>query len=127
MSCTEIGYNEKLAHLLEAGCDLFLMPSRFEPCGLNQMYSLRYGTLPVVYHTGGLADTVVNATDENVAVGRANGFVFYTSTADALAGTLFWALTQYRDQAHWQKLQQTAMRAELGWERSAAQYLNLYN
>ncbi|MGB0847574.1 MAG: glycogen synthase GlgA [Thiolinea sp.] len=121
-----IGYNEKLAHLLEAGCDLFLMPSRFEPCGLNQMYSLRYGTLPVVYHTGGLADTVVNATDENVAVGRANGFVFYTSTADALAGTLFWALTQYRDQAHWQQLQQTAMQAELGWERSAAQYLNLY-
>ncbi|MEZ5449753.1 MAG: glycogen synthase GlgA [Thiolinea sp.] len=79
-----VGYNESLAHVLEAGCDLFLMPSRFEPCGLNQMYSLSYGTLPVVYHTGGLADTVVNATEANIRAGTANGFIFYAPHRDAL-------------------------------------------
>ncbi|MEZ5536599.1 MAG: glycogen synthase GlgA [Thiolinea sp.] len=121
-----IGYSEEMAHLLEAGCDLFLMPSRFEPCGLNQMYSLKYGTLPVVFHTGGLADTVVNATDENIHNGTANGFVFYTPDREALQGTVMWALQHYPDQAHWQRLQESAMRCHFGWERSAAEYLALY-
>ncbi len=122
-----IGYNEALAHLLEAGCDLFMMPSRFEPCGLNQMYSLKYGTLPVVYHTGGLADTVVNATDENIAAGTANGFVFYRPDAQALSGTIHWALQHYADKNHWQQLQRNAMRADFGWQRSARAYLRVYS
>ncbi len=122
-----VGYNEALAHLLEAGCDLFIMPSRFEPCGLNQMYSLQYGTLPVVYHTGGLADTVVNAIDVNIAAGTANGFVFYTPETAALSGTIHWALQQYRDQAHWQQLQNNAMRTDFGWQRSAEAYLRVYS
>jgi starch synthase len=122
-----IGYSEEMAHLLEAGCDLFLMPSRFEPCGLNQMYSLKYGTLPVVYHTGGLADTVVNATAENIHSGTANGFVFYTPDRWALQGTVMWALQHYADPELWQQLQVNAMRCDFGWERSASEYLSLYH
>lgn len=122
-----IGYNEAIAHLLEAGCDLFLMPSRFEPCGLNQMYSLKYGTLPVVFNTGGLADTVVNATDENIQAGLANGFVFYTPETRGLTGTIFWALEYYQNPVVWKQLQQNAMRGEFGWQRSAETYLRVYS
>lgn len=122
-----IGYNEALAHLLEAGSDIFLMPSRFEPCGLNQMYSLNYGTLPVVFHTGGLADTVVNATDENIQAGTANGFVFYTPYSHSLLGTLWWVLRLYaNERGLWQRLQRTAMQCDFGWGNSARRYLQLY-
>ncbi len=122
-----IGYNESLAHLLEAGCDVFLMPSRFEPCGLNQMYSLNYASLPVVYHTGGLADTVVNATEDNIQQDNANGFVFYTPYKDALLGTLRWVLDLYANQPNlWQQLQNRAMQADFSWDESARQYLELY-
>ena len=122
-----IGYNEPLAHLLEAGCDLFLMPSRFEPCGLNQMYSLKYGTLPVVYHTGGLADTVINATEDNIRNRTANGFVFYTPDTQALTGTIHWAIQHYREKDTWQQLQNNAMRGDFGWQRSAEDYLRVYS
>ena len=122
-----IGYNESLAHLLEAGSDVFLMPSRFEPCGLNQMYSLNYGTLPVVYHTGGLADTVVNASSENIANGTANGFVFYTPYSHSLLGTLWWVLRLFNeDKPLWHNLQASAMQADFGWSGSAQRYLELY-
>lgn len=121
-----IGYDEQLAHLLEAGSDLFLMPSRFEPCGLNQMYSLRYGTPPVVLHTGGLADTVVDATDTHLAMGVANGFVFYEPTTRALKDAILRALACYANPAVWQQLQATGMKQDFGWEHSAAQYLHLY-
>src|SRR5204862_5789020 len=83
-----LGFNETLAHVIEAGSDLFLMPSRYEPCGLNQMYSLKYGTPPVVRTTGGLADTVVNTTEENLANGTATGFAFRDYAPSALYETV---------------------------------------
>src|SRR5207302_8269360 len=92
-----LGFSEGLAHAIEAGSDLFLMPSRYEPCGLNQIYSLRYGTPPVVRSTGGLADTVVSATEENLAAGTATGFAFQDYTANALYETVRWALKLMRE------------------------------
>lgn len=121
-----IGYDEQLAHLLEAGADIFLMPSRFEPCGLNQMYSLRYGTPPIVLHTGGLADTVVDASDENLAAGTANGFVFYEPNVTALTDATYRALECFRQADTWKQLQTAGMQQDFGWEKSVAAYLRLY-
>lgn len=121
-----IGYSESLAHKIEAGCDLFVMPSRFEPCGLNQMYSLRYGTPPVVHQTGGLADTVVNTTKDTLKDGTANGFVFTTASADALLECTLAALKCRASERNWQQVCRTGMGMELGWEASARQYQKLY-
>jgi len=121
-----IGYDETVSHRLEAASDLFLMPSTFEPCGLNQIYSLRYGTLPLVSNVGGLADTVVDASRKNVENGSANGFVMRTHSADALLATLQKALALYRDQAAWRRLQTTAMGSDFSWRASARHYLDLY-
>ena len=121
-----IGYSETLAHQLEAGCDMFAMPSRYEPCGLNQMYSLRYGTPPIVRSTGGLADTVVDASPHNLESGEANGFVFDDATAESLQETMYRAMELYQQPKQWMKLVKTGMRADFGWQRSAAQYLALY-
>ncbi|GAB6034537.1 glycogen synthase GlgA [Galenea microaerophila] len=121
-----IGYSEALAHKVEAGADLFLMPSRFEPCGLNQMYSLVYGTLPIVHHTGGLADTVVNATEENIKNGTATGFVFYDPSVHALNSTLLHALFILGKKRTFQKIQKTAMKQDFSWKKSAKQYLTLF-
>lgn len=122
-----IGYDEELAHLIEAGADAFIMPSRFEPCGLNQLYSLRYGTLPVVRRTGGLADTVVDATPENIANGRATGFVFDVPTYSALASTIVRALTLYYNHYDvWQRMMEVAMVTDYSWDVSAHHYGNLY-
>ena len=121
-----LGYDEPLAHRIEAGADLFVMPSRFEPCGLNQIYSLRYGTLPVVRRTGGLADTVVDADAAARMAGTATGFVFDESTPAALAEALLRALALYRQAPVWKRLVHTAMRQDFSWRRSAAQYLELY-
>ena len=122
-----LGYSEPLAHRIEAGADLFLMPSRFEPCGLNQIYSLRYGTVPVVRRTGGLADTVVDATSANVKSGQATGFVFEAATAKALTGALDRALSAYATPAVWQALMRNGMSRDFSWERSARQYIELYD
>ncbi|MCK5902697.1 MAG: glycogen/starch synthase, partial [Cocleimonas sp.] len=127
-----IGYDESQAHLLEAACDLFLMPSRFEPCGLNQMYSLRYGTLPIVHRTGGLADTVVDAqinTEnklEKNSVNQANGFVFNTPDTAHLLSTIQRALTVFKNKSVWQQLQHNAMNQDFSWDKSAQRYLNRY-
>ncbi|NOT17244.1 MAG: glycogen synthase GlgA [Sulfuriferula sp.] len=121
-----IGYDEALAHLVEAGADMFMMPSRFEPCGLNQMYSLRYGTPPIVYRTGGLADTVVDATPAHVMQGLANGFVFDELTTAALVATVDRALIAYTQPRIWQALVRTGMRQSFGWLHSAQAYLALY-
>jgi starch synthase len=118
-----VGYSEALAHRIEAGVDLFLMPSRFEPCGLNQMYSLRYGTLPVVHRVGGLADTVVDPADDEAT---ANGFVFSDPSPGALAGALARALQSYRDEAAWRRLQLRGMGLDFSWRGSAAAYQRLY-
>jgi len=121
-----LGYSEENAHLLEAGCDLFVMPSRYEPCGLNQLYSLRYGTLPVVRKTGGLADTVVDANSQTIADATASGFVFEPATTEALVEALLRAIDMYSDRSTWTKLQDTGMAQDLSWEKSASSYLDLY-
>lgn len=121
-----IGYSENLAHQVEAGCDLFIMPSRFEPCGLNQMYSLRYGTPPVVNFTGGLADTVTDATAMAIKDKTANGFVFRNVDSGALLTTVKRALKIYKKPEQWQQVCETAMQQELGWESSAKKYQELY-
>jgi len=118
-----IGFDEALAHRIEAGADLFLMPSRFEPCGLNQMYSLRYGTVPVVRATGGLADTV---RDVDPATGEGTGFVFGEPTAAALLAALGRALDLYRDRPAWRRVQLAGMRRDFSWDGSARQYAGLY-
>ncbi len=122
-----IGYSEDFAHQVEAGCDLFVMPSRFEPCGLNQMYSLRYGTPPLVNHTGGLADTVTDSNTQTLADKTATGFVFNELNADALLLTIKRAIKIYKQPAQWQQICETAMQQELGWESSARQYQQLYH
>lgn len=118
----KIGYDEALAHRIEAGADVFLMPSRFEPCGLNQMYSLRYGTVPIVRRVGGLADTVVDVA----ASKQATGFVFDAPTADGLRQTVQRALALYHDAPAWQRLALNGMRQDFSWDRSADEYVALY-
>lgn len=120
------GYSEALAHQIEAGADLFLMPSRYEPCGLNQIYSLRYGTVPVVHRTGGLANTVVDATDETLRSGSATGFIFDEPTAAALLAALERALDCHRQPRVWKRLAYVGMQQEFGWRQSAHQYVELY-
>ena len=120
------GYDEAIAHRIQAGADLFLMPSRFEPCGLSQLYSLRYGTVPIVRRVGGLADTVVDANSANIAAGTATGIVFDAATAEALAGAVQRALALFRDRRSWKKIQLTGMRQDFSWRHSAAEYLHLY-
>jgi starch synthase len=117
------GFNEELAHLIEAGADLFLMPSRFEPCGLNQMYSQRYGTIPIVRATGGLDDTVVDY-DENTHTGT--GFKFLHATADSLIATVKRALALFKRRDAVDALAGQIMRIDHGWHRSARRYLELY-
>lgn len=122
-----IGYDETRAHRIEAGCDSFLMPSRFEPCGLNQIYSLRYGSPPIVHRTGGLADTVVHATPDTLANGTATGFLFDEPQPAALLHAIQQALRLYRDDPDgWRRLAITGMSQDLSWEASARQYLALY-
>jgi starch synthase len=121
-----IGYNEVLAHDIEAGADMFCMPSRFEPCGLNQLYSLRYGTVPIVHRTGGLADTVVDATAAGIANGVATGFVFDTPDAPALLAAIERAIAQYAQPKRWQKLARNGMHQDFSWKPSARRYLALY-
>ena len=122
-----LGYSEELAHRIEAGSDVFLMPSRFEPCGLNQMYSLRYGTPPLIHHVGGLADTVVDATPENLENGTATGFVFHEPSGAAMLHAVQRALKLYRNTNEWHKLIRTAMSQDFGWTKSAGEYIQLYS
>jgi len=121
-----IGYDEALAHLVEAGSDAFLMPSRFEPCGLNQLYSLRYGTIPIVRRTGGLADTVVDADAETLRSGAATGFVFDEAAPAPLVAAVARAAEHYRNPPVWRDLIGNAMRQDFSWRRSAQAYLALY-
>ncbi len=121
-----IGYSESLAHKVEAASDIFLMPSRFEPCGLNQLYSLRYGTLPLVHATGGLADTVINATMENIDNNTATGFAFYDPSEHALYATIQHILYLYQQKPIWHQLQENAMQQDFSWQKSALTYRQLY-
>lgn len=121
-----LGYDEPVAHLIEAGSDVFLMPSRFEPCGLNQMYSQRYGTLPVVRKTGGLADTVIDALPETITDLTATGFVFNEASASSLLEAVKRVMILYNNQKTWAKIQANAMSKDFSWRHSAEQYLMLY-
>jgi starch synthase len=118
-----IGFDEPLAHLIEGGADIFLMPSRFEPCGLNQMYSQRYGTVPVVRAVGGLADTV---TDYSPGSTSSTGFVFEPYTPEALLEALRRAVALYADRQSWRALQVAGMRQDHSWDRSAREYVKIY-
>lgn len=122
-----IGYNETLSHQIEAASDMYLMPSTFEPCGLNQLFSLRYGTLPLARNVGGLADTVIDTTEASVKNKTANGFIMEDDTPAALIATIKRAMKQYKDQATWKQLQINAMTPDRSWKSSAEQYLELYN
>jgi len=119
-------FSNELAHLVEAGADIYLMPSRYEPCGLNQLYSLKYGTVPVVRRTGGLADTIVNCTPTSLAKGTANGFSFEGYSPGALLHAIRRALRLYGVPTSWRRLMLVGMRQDWSWDRSAQQYRKLY-
>ena len=120
-----IGYDESLSHLVEAGSDFFLMPSKYEPCGLNQMYSLLYGTLPIVRRTGGLADTV---EQYNQDTGEGDGFLFDSLTPNAIYDTVGWAVWAYYNRKDdIAKMQQRGMNKKFGWDIAADEYLKVYH
>jgi len=121
-----IGYDEKLSHRMFAGGDAVLVPSRFEPCGLTQMYGLRYGTVPLVAAVGGLADTVIHANPAAVSAGVATGITFHPTDATALATALRQLIGLYANPALWAKVQRNAMKQDVGWGHSAAAYAQLY-
>ncbi len=122
----KVTYNEDWAHLLIAGSDMFLMPSRFEPCGLTQLYSLRYGTVPIVRAIGGLVNTVNDCTAETLADDTATGFHFTQASSNALANTIIRALEHYPKKRLWKQLQRNGMRQDFSWQQSAAAYIQLY-
>ncbi len=117
------GYSDELAHWIEAASDMFLMPSRYEPCGLNQMYSLRYGSVPIVRRTGGLADSVVPFDPRT---GTGTGIVFGDYSAEAATGALEQALGLYPQREQWQRLVRSAMAQDFSWSRQVHRYVELY-
>jgi len=118
-----IGYDEGLSHRIEAGCDFYIMPSRFEPSGLNQMYSLRYGTIPIVRTTGGLDDSVIDYTED---AARANGIKFREYSARALSKAIRKALALYQQSGLLQRYRQNAMRTDFSWNQTVDEYLKVY-
>ncbi len=122
----QIGFDENLSHQIEAGADVFAMPSRFEPCGLNQMYSQRYGTPPLVHGTGGLLDSVVDCTPETLKSRTATGFVFTPLDAATMLENCRRVIKVYHDQRTWRQLQKNGMRRDFSWQARAQQYLDLY-
>lgn len=121
-----LGFDEGMAHRIEAGSDMLIMPSRYEPCGLSQLYSLRYGTIPIVRRTGGLADTVVHFRPSTVKSRCATGFHFSDASPDSLLSALLLALHVYKERETWQSMIQAGMKTDLSWDRSAKLYVDLY-
>ena len=121
-----IGFDEGLAHRIEAGADMLMMPSRYEPCGLSQLYSLRYGTVPIVRRTGGLADTVVPYQPSTAQANLATGFHFIDPSSDALLSAIMLALHVYRERDAWHSLRQAGMKTDVSWTQAAKQYVQLY-
>src|SRR6266404_91386 len=122
----EIGYDEGLSHLIIGGSDVILVPSRFEPCGLTQLYALRYGTLPLVRRVGGLADTVVDATSVGLAEDSATGFAFDEASPQALISTIGRTIALFRESEMWLRMMRRAMTRDFSWESAARQYVALY-
>ncbi len=124
----KLEFSEAVAHRIEAACDIFLMPSRYEPCGLNQLYSLKYGSVPLVHSTGGLADTVVDATESNLATETATGFRFDDYSLAALESTMNRAVDMYQyNQPQWGKIVEAGMRDDWSWKQSAKRYMEIYS
>lgn len=121
-----VGYDEGLSHLLQGGCEAIVIPSRFEPCGLTQLYGLRYGCVPLVARTGGLADTIIDANEAAMAAGVATGFQFAPDDGDALLHAVARLVQAYGDKAIWTSLQQQGMRSDVSWDRSAEKYVEIY-
>jgi starch synthase len=121
-----IGYDENLAHLIQAGADALLVPSRFEPCGLTQLCALRYGAIPVVSRVGGLADTVIDANEAAVAGDVATGIQFGPVTRENFAGAIRRANTLFHDKPVWRSMQNNAMAVDVSWQNSARHYADLY-
>jgi starch synthase len=121
-----LGYDEGFAHLVQAGSDAVLVPSRFEPCGLTQLYALHYGAIPVVSRVGGLADSVIDANEAALAAGVATGVQFWPATPEALQVALDRLMTLWRDRAAWERMQRNGMAADVSWRGPANRYLALY-
>jgi starch synthase len=121
-----IGYDETLSHVMQGGCDAILVPSRFEPCGLTQLYGLRYGCVPVVARTGGLADTVIDANEAALSAGVATGFQFEPASDEAFLDGVRRALEAHADPQAWASLQRQGMKSDVSWDRSARKYVALY-
>ncbi len=118
-----VAYDNALAHKIEAGADMFLMPSHYEPCGMNQIYSLKYGTVPIVHAVGGLDDTVESWVPET---GKGNGFKFTEYTPEALLAAVQLALKTFQDKVTWKKLMRTGMACDFSWAVSAREYIRVY-
>ncbi|MGA9826351.1 MAG: glycogen synthase GlgA, partial [Methylocystis sp.] len=122
----KIGFDEDIAHLMQAGADVILVPSRFEPCGLTQLYALRYGAAPIVTRVGGLRDTIIDANEMALRAGVATGFTFSPVTVDELAATLHRARNLFADKGRWRQLQGNGMRTDVSWRHPARRYAELY-
>jgi starch synthase len=120
------GYDEKLSHLIQGGADVMLVPSRFEPCGLTQLYGLRYGCVPLVCRVGGLADTIIDANEAAVGQGVSTGLQFFPASEHALADAITRTIRLYGDEKFWRKMQRRGMKADVSWENSAKKYASLY-
>ncbi len=120
----KVAYDNAIAHKIEAGSDMFLMPSKYEPCGLNQIYSLKYGTVPIVRATGGLDDTI---EPWDARTGRGTGFKFTEYSGEALLLTIKQALQAFRDQSSWQTLMRNGMNKDFSWNASAKEYVRVYD
>jgi starch synthase len=116
-----------MSHLMQAGCDAIIIPSRFEPCGLTQLYGLRYGCVPIVARTGGLNDTVIDANHAALAAKAATGIQFSPVTAEGMLQAIRRAMTLYADQKVWTQLQKQGMKSDVSWEKSAERYAALYS
>jgi starch synthase len=121
-----VGYDEPLSHLMQGGADAILIPSRFEPCGLTQLYGLRYGCVPVVARTGGLADTVIDANEAALSAGVATGFQYQPSAPGGLYHAITRAIAVYARSAEWTAMQRQGMKSDVSWTKSAARYVELY-
>ena len=121
-----VGYDEGLSHVMQGGCDAIVIPSRFEPCGLTQLYGLRYGCVPVVARTGGLADTIIDANEAALSAGVATGFQFAPNNGGAMLHAIQRLVEQHARPAVWASIQRQGMKADVSWDKSAEKYVELY-